>query len=274
MDNKVTQLRDRCININLRNFLETGSEQSLETLHMLIKGEFMKVLNWPFYLLPKKIRNQRISKLASTEEDLNKRLNKDNNYNEYKFHIINYIFFDIYKKSFLDEVCSIDYYDGRIKKYSFINPLWEVLNSININKMNDTVKKCNLLFKDYLILKFSDYYWNYLIGKLRHDYINYLNLSISMNELECKTSENGDTYYLDIFQSKNNLFIELKSYIADEETFNKFLNNHFSKKEITVINLLIKGYTSKDVSKILHVSDSTVRNQKASIKKKLKSLEQ
>lgn len=272
MENKVADLREHCIYINLINYSETRNEQSLKTLHLLLYKDFFRVIKNPFYLLPDKIKNQRISKLASAEGQFNKRLNKKfSEGNNYKLHINNASFFETYKKIFLDEICSTEDYQDN-SKYSLINPLWEVLNSLDIDKATATTNNYNFTYKKYLILKFSDYYWKYLANKLRNDYINFLNLSTSLNELETKTNENGDTYFFDIFQFKYNLYLELESNRFTEETFNDFIIKHFSQREIEVINLLINGYNLKQISVILNVAESTVRNQKYSIKKKILSL--
>lgn len=59
--------------------------------------------------------------------------------------------------------------------------------------------------------------------------------------------------------------------MLNEENFSIFINKHFSKKELEVINLLIKGYNLKEISSLLNVAESTSRSQKLSIKKKLLS---
>lgn len=264
MENKNNE---HLIYLNLIDYLKNRKDEKLLELYNLIEKDLFKVLNHPFYLLPKVIQNQRKSRLAATEDKLNK-----NNPSNYKRKINNARFFETYKEKFLDEICSIFYYEDTFIKHSLLSPFWEVLNNINSEKMDSVIRKYNFTYKNYLILKFSDYYWSYLLKKLTTDYVTGITIISSLNEIENKTNNEGDSYFFDIFQYKNNIYTDLETPIFYKETFQDIVPKKLSTSQKNILNLTLKGYTNKEISNILNVAQSTIRNQQKRIIDKGKNL--
>ncbi|MGL4731531.1 MAG: helix-turn-helix domain-containing protein [Clostridium sp.] len=260
MENKTYKNEEHLIYLNLIDYLKNKNEEYLVKLYNLLEKDLFRVLNHPFYLLPEVIKNQRKSRFAATEDKLNK-----NNTSNHKRKINNNMFFETYKKRFLDDICSMYYYESTFVKHSLLSPFWEVLNGMNLEKVDFVIKKYNFTYKNYLILKFSDYYWSYLLKKLTTDYVSGITSVSSINEIENKTNNEGDSYFFDIFQYKNNIYTNLETSIFYNEYLKLFTPKSLSKSQKTILHLILKGYTNKEISNILNISQSTIRNQQKRI---------
>lgn len=239
------------IQILFEKYKLNNDENAFIELYNLLEPLLKKVITDVTFIYEINIKRQKYHKIHEYEKRIGKKINMTK-------------LMEKYKDEYIKIMYSEDYDRFKNPKYSLIYPFWELINKLTIEKVNKDIKKWNVSFEWYLATKFCDNYWLYIEKCLRRDFVKRKNY----NKYKVISLDRKLEHISDSFLYKYGLYTTYDHTVSAVDLIDNF-KTKLSNRENQVLELIIKGFSNKEIAKKLGISESNIAKIKNSIKSKL-----